>query len=259
MKFKITVPENWQELTDYQQREIINIINEIDNDDFSDSFLRIVQVSLMKKNNIFHYFRMRWTLRNFPISTFRELLSFLLEKPTLYTFPKIKGLKEPAPRLGDITMKQFSICDTLFYRLQEARAKNQETESERFLRQLVAALYRIDDFDTQKLPKIAKITDKIDHKEAVRIAFVFSAIRMYISDSYPSIFPKKKEEDDTKPVFRTKERHTPFSKIIVMMAADELRLLGNLHECQNTLVYDFFNAFIESKIIHKQKTISHKP
>ena len=37
------------------------------------------------------------------------------------------------------------------------------------------------------------------------------------------------------------------------MAADELRLLGNLHECQKTLLYDFMNAFLESNKIHKLK------
>ncbi|WP_176763278.1 hypothetical protein [Riemerella columbipharyngis] len=47
-------------------------------------------------------------------------------------------------------------------------------------------------------------------------------------------------------------------RIDVMMAADELRLLGNLRECQNTLVYDFLNAFVESKKIHKIKQNAQK-
>ena len=42
------------------------------------------------------------------------------------------------------------------------------------------------------------------------------------------------------------------------MAADELKLLGNLHECQNTKVYDFLNALAESKKIHKMKADATK-
>lgn len=249
---KVTIPSSWNELTDYQQREIINIINNTEGEDFTDSFIQIVLVLLMKKGTAVEYYKARKVLNNYPISAFKDLAAFVMEKPELYRFPEIKGLTKPADRIGDLTIKQFSLCDTLLYRYSQEK-------KEIYLRQLVASLYRMGDFDEQKLPAIAKITDKLDIKEAKRIGFVFSAVRMYITDVYPDIFVKEKEESDPlKPVFRTKKGHTPFSKIIVMMAADELKLLGNLHECQNTKVYDFLNALAESKKIHKMKADATK-
>ena len=156
--------------------------------------------------------------------------------------------------MGDITIEQFSVFDTLFYRYQTEK-------KEVYLRQLVAALYRLDPksesrepkFDKNLLPKVAEITDKIDVKEAERIGFIFGSVRMYIAKVYPSIFKSDTSRSEDQPVFAVKKKFTPFSQIVVMMAADELRLLGNLHECQKTLLYDFMNAFLESNKIHKLK------
>lgn len=247
---KIVIPTSWEELNRWQQQEIIHIINKTDSEDFSESFVHIVKILLMKKNSSWQYLKMRKILWNVPVSAFRDHVRFIFEPPKFYQFPEIKKLKKPADRIGDFTIEQFSICDTLFFRYQETKAEKQDATL--YLRQLVACLYRFgEDFNKQNLPKIAEITDKIPLKEAERIAFIFSSIRNYISDSYPTIFVKSKSEDKEKPA--KKPKHQPFSKIITMMAADELRLLGNLKECQNTLIYDFFNAFLESKRIHELK------
>lgn len=244
---KIIVPDTWAELTPWQQREIIHIIQNTDTEYFTEQYIRIVQILLMRSDKLSEYAKMRRILRQIPISAFKAAVQFLWEKPTLYEFPKIEGLVEPAPRMGDLTIKQFSICDTLMHRYTEKK-------EEVFLRQLVACLYRLDEkFDEQKLREIAKITDEIDIKEAQRIGFIYSSIRRYITDSYPTIFPKKKDENQEEnpvPIFHKPPKYTPFSQIITLMAADELRLLGNLHECQNTRVYDFMNAFLESKRVH---------
>lgn len=259
---KVIVPDSWAELTPWQQREIIHIIQHTQNEDFTEEYIKIVQILLMKEDNVSEYLKMRKILRQIPISAFKEAVQFLWEKPTLYEFPKIEGLVEPAPRMGDLTIKQFSICDTLMHRYTEKK-------EEVFLRQLVACLYRLEvkengvikphkvGFDEQKLREIAQITDKIDLKEAQRIGFIFSCIRRYISDSYPTIFKAKgesnKAENENQNPRTKNQKHTPFSQIITLMAADELKLLGNLHECQKTMLYDFLNAFLESKKIHDIK------
>lgn len=130
----------------------------------------------MKNSSFCQYLKMRRILRNIPISAFRDAVKFIFEQPKLHRFPEIKKLKKPADRIGDFTIEQFSICDTLLYRYQEAKQNQQESAI--FLRQLVACLYRFgEDFNKQNLPKIAKITDKIPLKEAERIAFIFSCIR----------------------------------------------------------------------------------
>lgn len=246
----ISVPNSWEELTPYQQRELIHIISNVKGADFMEEYIRIVKVLLMKKNNIWHWLRMRWILRNIPISAFQEAVDFLTKPPTLHTFPKIKGLVAPADRLGDISIEQFSLCDTILHRYYKEKNEKQRKV---YQRQLVAVLYRlpaeVPTFDKGKLPQIARISDKIPEKEAQRIVFIFTSIMQYITSVYPKIFKSPKNENQ--PQFAPK--HTPFSQIITMMAADELRLLGNLKECQNTLVYDFFNALLESKRIHEIK------
>lgn len=249
---KIIIPNRWRELNDYQQRELVSTINSPQDMDATERYIRIVQILLMKNSGITAYLKMRKILNNIPLSAFQNIVKFVSEKPDIYSFPKIKNLTEPAPRLGDFTIEQFSLCDLLYHRYH----KNKD---EKYLRQLIATLYRFKSpnskavFDKQLLPKIALITDKIPLKEAERIAFIFFSVKIYIADAYPSIFKQKPKSDDM-PVFGDKDRYTPFSQIIVMMSADELRLLGNLNECKKTLLYDFLSAFIESKKIHRIKS-----
>ena len=115
---QISVPDCWEELTDYQQREIIHIISHTDTEDFTEQYMQIVQILLMKKGSIWERIKMRKVLKNIPISNFAPALKFISEEPKLHHFPEIKGLVKPAVRMGDITIEQFSVCDTLFYRYQ---------------------------------------------------------------------------------------------------------------------------------------------
>lgn len=251
----------WNDLTPHQQREIIHALHH--ETDEQQQILSLIRALLMKKNTWFDYYRMRKTLRNTPISNLVEQLQFLNEKPTLYEFPHIKGLQAPAPRMGDITIEQYALCDTLYHRYLPPLTPPEEGNAPfpleragvRHLRQLVACIYRLPGkgFDKQLLPQVAKNTDLLPVKELQRIAFIFFCIKLYIADSYPSIFKPKTLPADDAPVFGKKQQHTPFSQIIVIMAADELRLLGNLNECKKTLLYDFFSAFLESRKIHKQQ------
>ena len=244
LRMKISIPTSWEEMNEWQQEEVIHILQNYSEGDFEDSIIRIISVLLMKSNNIIQYFRMRNILRDIPLSAFEEHLRFIYEPPKLYQFPKISRLKKPADRIGDISIRQFSVCETLLYRWREAKGEKKYL----LMRQLVACLYRLgDNYNEQLLPDIARKTDKIPFKKAQRIVFIFSCVCRYIADIDPSIFAKS---DSKTPA---PQKHTSFSKIITMMAADELRLLGNLKECQNTLVYDFFNSFLESKRIHEQR------
>lgn len=247
---KIKFPTSWEQLNPWQLTEIVSIIDRLrENEDFTHTYIRMVQILLMKNNSLWQYLKMRRILRNIPLSAFQEATAFLIEQPKLYRFPAIKGAIAPADRIGDCTMEQFSFADTLLYRY---HSTDKEDERNLYARQIVAVLYRITpQFDKAILPKVAAVTDNIPMKQARTIVFIFSSIRNYITEIYPAVFSKPKKET-TAPDFSSK-KHIPFSKIVTMMAADELRLLGNLKECQNTLVYEFFNAFLESKRIHELK------
>ena len=76
---QISVPDCWEELTDYQQREIIHIISHTDTEDFTEQYMQIVQVLLMKKGSIWERIKMRKVLKNMPISNFAPALKFISE------------------------------------------------------------------------------------------------------------------------------------------------------------------------------------
>ena len=50
---QISVPDCWEELTDYQQREIIHIISHTDTEDFTEQYMQIVQILLLQLLNLF--------------------------------------------------------------------------------------------------------------------------------------------------------------------------------------------------------------
>ncbi len=124
------------------------------------------------------------------------------------------------------------------------------TEKEIKLRQLVASLYCFrEKFDVLQLPKVADITDKIPLKKAYAIGMTYLSVRHYIFNKFTKVFPKpqKNKETELAPQFR-KKQYTPFSRVITAMAMDERQPLGNLAECNNTLLYDFLNTLEESII-----------
>lgn len=268
MPKNITVAESWSQLTRWQLQELANIFFNL-SDDFTADYQKMILILFQKKNTFMHQLRLKMLIRNVPITTLEPFAKFLLQKPEYYSFPEIPGLVKPADRLGDLTIKHFSVIDTLFHQWQE----NKTTLA---LRRFVASLYRLEqksfiskifrirtyrspEFDAQLLPVISKLTDKLSEKEMQAIAFTYSNIRRYIWDRYPIIFPKPAEEkeEELKPVFRKKDVYMPFKKIIVGLAMDEVKPLGNLHECNKTLIYDFMDTLSESIIYHRNKAKAH--
>lgn len=243
----LTIATSWNELNDWQKEEIVNLYMDTDPERFTKDFFKMILILFQKEKGFWSNLRLRWFLRNVPISTMEPYAKFLLDPADLYVFPEIKGLIKPADRLGDITIKQFSIIDTLFYTWHNRK-------DDLSLRQLVASLYRLNPkFDRQDLPKVADITDTLTDKQRRIIAFTYSCIRRYIQDRFPVVFPPEKEEkeDEFKPVFKKKRAYTPFAKVINSMAMDELKPLGSFHECNDTLVYDFMDVLTEL-LIHQK-------
>jgi hypothetical protein len=248
MPKKITVAESWQELNEWQITEISHAYMTADPEDFDKTYFRLILILFQKKKGFWRNLKLRALLRNVPLSVLEPFAKFLLKKPEVYKFPEIKGLKKPADRIGDLTIKQFSVIDTLFHQWNKDKSKVK-------LQRLVASLYRFDDhFRAQDLPKIAEISSKIPLKKMLEIAFVYMSVRRYITEKYKIIYPvPEKEQDPDRPVFKKKEVYTPFSKVITGMALDELKPLGTLNECNNTLVYEFHDTLTETMIYHKNR------
>lgn len=249
MSKNITVAKTWQELNEWQIQEIGCAYMTADPEKFDATYFRLIMILFQKNKGFWRNFKLRKLLRNIPVSSLEPFARFLLKKPEVYKFPEIKGLIKPADRIGDLTIKQFSVIDTLFHQWYEEK-------SEVKLRRLVASLYRLHkDFNSQDLPKVASITDKISKKKMLQVAFSYMNVRRYITERYPVIYPKPvKEDPEDKPVFKKKEIYTPFSKVITGMALDELKPLGSLKECNNTLVYDFHDTLSETIQYHKNRS-----
>ena len=233
--------------------------------------MKMICILFQKKGSFFSQVKFLRLINKVPVTSLEPFAKFLLEKPEYYFFPEVPGLAKPADRLGDVSIKHFSVADTLFHQWQE-------NKTHLALRRFVASLYRLQEepgklaklfttkkytspeFNNQLLPVVAKITDQLSEEEMQAIAFIYSNVRRYIWERYPIIFPKPTEEkaDELKPDFRkNKDQYMPFSKIIVGIAMDELKPLGNLHESNKTMLYDFMDTLTETIIYHRNKAKAH--
>lgn len=234
---KLTVPSSWNELSAWQRQEICFLLLQKTND-FEIRFLKIIRILFLKNNTLWDKIRVHKLFKQVPVSQLLTFADFLLKENNLYTFPPIsEKLQTPAPRLTDCTIKQFSVVDSIFY-------KWRISDNQLYLRQLVASLYRFknNDFHNGDLPRIAEITDKISEKQRAEIGFVYGCIREYIIKKYPYVFSSKSNEN----LPAVAHRYTPFSKVITAMAMETPQPLGNYHDCNRTLVYDFFDVFQEN-------------
>ncbi|MDR2205751.1 MAG: hypothetical protein LBE36_06325 [Flavobacteriaceae bacterium] len=251
MSKKITVAKSWSELNQWQREEIAHLYLHVDPEKFEGAYLQMIFILFQKRDKFFAKLRLFSLLRNVPISSLEPFARFLIETTDFYSFPEIKGLIKPSDRLGNITIKQFSVIDTFF----DAYSKD---KTELNIRRFTASLYRIKEkFDELDLPKVAEITDKISVKKMESIALAYQFTRMLIWDKYPVIFPKPKqetEEEKLKPIFKKKEQqYIPFEKIITGIAMDELQPLGKKQDVNKTRIYEFLSVLSESILYHKEK------
>ncbi len=238
----IKVATKWSELTYKQQQDIAYLYLTASEDNFEEQFIQMVYILFKGRNNLLKSYRL---FNQVPMSELLPYGKFLTEVPDLFVFPEVKKLRKPGDRLNDVTIQQFSVADTLFF-------KWRETGEEIYLRQLCAALYRLGDFDKLKLPKVANISDKMPIKKMYQIGMVYLSVRNYITNRFSKIFPKPKTNTEDENLKTAKTKYTPFSKVITAMAMDERQPLGTLKECNNTLLYDFLLT-LEESIIRVEK------
>ena len=247
----ITIPQTYEELNEQQRGALCRILLTLDNTE--ETPLRIVQLLLwhLPKRT------QQQLLQEVPFTALWQYAEPFLTTEKLYHFPDVTKMVAPAPRLANLTIKQFSVADSLYYRLRLS-----QYQDELLLRQLVASLYNLPDtpFDVLNLPQVAEHTDKVDITTAYEVAFAYTCCREYIIQRFPKIFTVKDDKKDTKDdgssfVFRNSslKSYTPFSKIISVMAMDKHQPLGNWHQCNATRVYDFFEVLTESILQAEQK------
>jgi len=242
----ITIPQTYEELSEQQRGALCKILLTLDNTE--ETPLRIIKTLISHLPNR----TQQQLLQEVPFTALWQYAEPFLSTEKLYHFREVTKMIAPAPRLANLTIKQFSVADSLYYRLRLSQYKD-----ELLLRQLMASLYNLPDtpFDVLKLPQVAEHTDKAAITTAYEVAFAYTCCREYIIGKYPKVFssPSSSQRGE-KPVFRKEAAYTPFSKIISVMAMDEHQPLGNWHQCNATRVYDFFEVLTESILQAEQKT-----
>ena len=241
----ITVATSWAELNAWQLQEIVDLYLNFSEENFKKSFDQMIIILFQKKKGFWNRLKLRKLLFKVPISELYQFGQFLLEAPKLHQFPQFDCLIQPADRLGDISIKQFSFMDQFYNTWMD-------TKSDKFLRALCASIYRLSKtFDEQDLKLIAKFTDKLSRKERQVIGFTYMSCYHHITDTFETVWPKpKKKVGEEKKTFK-KPKFKPFSEVIINVAMNELQPLGNLHSTNDTRIYEFLNVL--TKILIQQK------
>ena len=244
----ITIPQTYEELSEQQRGALCRILLKLDNTEKTP--VRIIQILLshLPKRT------QQQLLLQVPFTTLWQYAEPFLTTEKLYHFREVTKMVAPAPRLANLTIKQFSVADSLYYRLRLS-----QYQDELLLRQLMASLYNLPNtpFDVLNLPQVAEHTDKATIATAYEVAFAYTCCREYIISRFPKVFSSlSSSQRGEKPVFRKEATYTPFSKIISVMAMDKHQPLGNWHQCNATRVYDFFEVLTESILQAEQRAKS---
>lgn len=248
----ITIPQTYEELNEQQRGALCKIL--LTTSPFGGGGgrlpLRIIKTLISHLPNR----TQQQLLQEVPFTALWQYAEPFLTTEKLYHFRELTKMIAPAPRLANLTIKQFSVADSIYYRLRLS-----QYQDELLLRQLMASLYNLPDtlFDVLNLPKVAEHTDKAAITTAYEVAFAYTCCREYIIGKYPKVFssPSSSQKGE-KPVFRKEAAYTPFSKIISVMAMDKHQPLGNWHQCNATRVYDFFEVLTESILQAEQRAKS---
>ena len=177
----IQIPQTYSDLTKEQRKELCYTLltsMNVENSSYSDIPFYIIKLLLLhlRKSN------QQRVLREVPFSTLWQYAEPFLSTEKLYHFPDITKMVAPAPRLANLTIKQFSVADSIYYRLRLSQFKD-----ETLLRQLTASLYCFKDkpFDILELPQVAEHTDNVEIITAYEVAFAYSWFREYLMSKFP--------------------------------------------------------------------------
>lgn len=241
----ITIPQTYEELNEQQRGTLCRILLTLDNTEKTPVRIIKTLISHLPKRT------QQQLLLQVPFTTLWQYAEPFLTTEKLYHFRDLTKMIAPAPRLANLTIKQFSVADSIYYRLRLS-----QYQDELLLRQLMASLYNLPNtpFDVLNLPQVAEHTDKATIDTAYEVAFAYTCCREYIISRFPKVFssPSSTQRGE-KPVFRKEAAYTPFSKIISVMAMDKHQPLGNWHQCNATRVYDFFEVLTESILQAEQR------
>lgn len=269
MQVNLTLPTTWNELSDYQLKNIVHQL-EIYQKLIKEQPYKIdehsikLHLQLSKELLIGNKFRhIRIALNEIQPKEFITWTQFLykINRTKFIKFVKIRGQKYFAPdiRFRNVTIAEFSYVDAAYYNWRQS-------QKETWLNVLCAAIYR----ERKKISKnesLSEIIDiriqfiktnidlradkfkKLNLKTKLAIAYTYEGCRNHIAKTFPNVFPApiKVKEKLEKPV--ENQKYHPFGEIII----DKIK--GDPSKLETTnkiLLYDFLS--ILEKDIKEFKT-----
>ncbi len=247
-------PDSWNELSEKQFIRLVQIIKKgyITESDR----IRLIKTLLNIKARVF------LKLGNLQIIQLLELSDFLQEEKYFNNI-LIKELKTskgklygPGPRLENVEFEEFAFADTLFN-------KYSTTKQQSYLDQMIAVLYRPKSknynptaadyygdireiFNKHNIEFRAKLINEVPHKIKEAIVFNYKAVRVWIENRYPNIFPQPIPGEKRK---TTSDNSLKWSKIIRDLTDGHIT---NRDEVARLPLHHVLSE-IEDRIISKRK------
>jgi len=260
----INLATQWNQLTELQLCEISAALDhfhkfrdchppEFQPAHYSRLYVNLVK-NLLRTNN---FIKVWIALRQIPPDTYKEHVGFLISEIARTKFLpefefKNKLYFPPADRLQNLTIKEFSFVDSLYFNWRK-------TNDNRYLDMLFAALYRPAgtsskendprrSFDKYFIEQDVLALAKIPIKKKIAVAYCYEGSRNYIVKQYPHVFPKPPKQDPKDKVKAAK--YTPFGKLLHFKIQFDP---SKLESTQNLNVHDFFGPYENELIEMKNK------
>lgn len=270
MRIDFTIPQKWNDLTDWQVRAIGRFMfssggEQRDNEFFKKTMLSILIVPRPTVRNIIKSVVL---LSQVPFSELEQYTDFVFDKKELMTrfpdrikvgrWPFRKTVYGPAMRMANSTIEELSYADTFFYKW--ATENNPDD-----LHRLTAILYRPagsgstpedkrEPFSSLLLEKNSKLTDKIPLPVKFMIAHAYGGCRQNFINRYKNVFPQpKKEDEETEKKPEKPKPYQPFSKIIDAFAMDEIQVFGSHQQVEKVFAPKFLSVYDESIVREREK------
>ncbi|SDS11647.1 hypothetical protein SAMN04487764_1493 [Gillisia sp. Hel1_33_143] len=260
----ITMARSWNQLTAVQlcgvaaALEHFHKLKDCHPKEFQPAHYSKLYVALVKNLLRVNNFGKVWiALWQIPSEEYQDYVKFLLGEITRTNFiPAFRLKKEtyfpPADRLQNISIKEFSFIDSLYYNWRK-------TQDIRYLDMLCATLYRpagssskeIDprrSFDKFFVEKDVKAIKRLRYRKKLAVAYTYEGCRNYIVKQYPHVFPAP--EKGEKKIKKIQVSYTPFGKLLhfkIQFDHSKLDLVQNLN------IHDFFGPYENELIEMKNK------
>lgn len=234
IKINLTLPKNWNELSDWQLQKICAMLNKRGP---AFDFMVFLILNHVHWYQFIKAYKLRVVLNNVPLSELKNHFMWVYKKIDRTIFPNHKKYIKPMDRIINLTIEEYSIADDL-------NNMYIRTKNKMYLRLLCGVLYRhkSEAYNHLQLEAYAKRFkhSKIGFLYAVHMAF--NGSKTYIVEKYPNVYPQIKK------AIRSNKK-SGFMEVVLKMSGQKF---GTYNETRQTLVYTFLTDLEESILQQKQ-------